>query len=352
MWRPPGAAAVVALCGLAVAALALWHRPPAVPQVSSIRQVTHDGTTKVRVHTDGMRVYYSAFSGGSVKLLQAPATGGDSAPLETALRRPFVHDVLPARNELPVQDDVRGTIPDPLWSWSTTGGGERPLGDVEADQASWSADGRQLVYTKGKNIFAARGDGSGSRRLLTAPATVLSPHLSPDGQRLRYTLVDMFTTFSLWEEAGDGSGAHSLLPGWNAGYGGWTPDGRHYVFAANRDRASGLWARQEGGRWPWSGTRPPEPSKLNTGPMSYFAPTLSPDGRTVFALGDRRAGVASWSATTRRAASSFRIWAASRLARWSSRGTAVGSPTSANRTARCGAAVRTGPSRGSSPSLS
>ncbi|HTP30184.1 MAG TPA: winged helix-turn-helix domain-containing protein [Anaeromyxobacteraceae bacterium] len=284
-WRSPGAAAVVALCGLAVAAVALWRRSPAAPHVTSVRQVTHDGTTKVRVYTDGMRVYYSAFSGASVKLLQAPVTGGDSAPLETSLRRPFIHDILPARNELLVEDDAGWAAPYPLWLLPTAGGSARPLGDIEADDAAWSADGQQVVYTKGRDIYAARGDGSGSRRLLSAPATsVRHPRLSPDGQRLRYTLVDM-TTLSLWEAAGDGSGAHALLPGWNAGYGRWTPDGRYYVFAADRDGASALWARQERGRWPWSGTPSREPSKLNAGPMRYFAPACSPDGRTIFALG-------------------------------------------------------------------
>ena len=282
--RRPGSAAVLALCGLTAATLVLWLRPPAVPHVTSIRQVTHDGTTKYRVFTDGTRVYYSGVSGVSVKALQVAVTGGDAVPLETPLRRPYIHDILPRRNELLVEDDVRWTRPDPLWVLSTTGGSARPLGDVEADNSAWSGDGQLIVFSKGKDIYAARGDGSGSRRLLTAPATVRSPRLSPDGQRLRYTLVDMATT-SLWEAAPDGSGAHVLLPGWNAGYGGWTPDGRYYVFAAIREGASALWARPESGRWPWSRTPSPEPSKLDAGPMSYFAPALGPDGRTIVALG-------------------------------------------------------------------
>ena len=167
----PGAAAVVALCCLAAAALVLWLHPPVVPHVTSIRQVTHDRTRKYGVHTDGMRVYYSGFSGVfgvSVRLLQAPVTGGDSVPLETTLRRPYIHDVLPSRNELIVEDDVRWATPDPLWLLSTTGGSARPLGDIEADHSAWSA--QQILYTKGKDLYAAWSDGSGSRRLLTAPA--------------------------------------------------------------------------------------------------------------------------------------------------------------------------------------
>jgi len=134
----------------------------------------------------------------------------------------------------------------------------------------------------------ARSDGSGSRRLLTAPAEVFFPRLSPDGQRLRYMVVEGFSTFSLWETAADGSGAHPLLPGWNVGYGGyghWTPDGRYYVFSAIRDGETALWAWREKGRWPWRARSASEPSRLTTGPMRYSMPTVSPDGRTLFALG-------------------------------------------------------------------
>ena len=46
-----------------------------------------------------------------------------------------------------------------------------------------------------------------------------------------------------------------------------------------------LWARREEGRWPWSGPPSTGPARLTTGPMCYFGPTVSPDGRTLFALG-------------------------------------------------------------------
>ena len=288
--RVAGAAAVVALCVLAAAAFVLWRRAPAVPRVTAVRQVTHDRTPKALVHTDGTRVYYTVFSGASGELLQAPVTGGDSVPLETPFRRPYIHDILPGRNELLVEDDVRGRIPDPVWLLSTTGGSARPLGDVEAYHSAWSADGQRIVYANGKDVFVARSDGSGPQRLLTAPAEVRSPRLSPEGQRLRYTVLETSTSSSLWEAAADGSGAHRLLPGWNGGYGRWTPDGRYYVFSATREGETALWARRERGRWPWSRPRSPEPSKLNGGPMNYVTPTLSPDGHTVFALGQPQTG--------------------------------------------------------------
>jgi eukaryotic-like serine/threonine-protein kinase len=280
-------AAVVALVGLSAVALVLWRRPPAAPRVSAIRQLTRDGTEKGGVHADATRVYYTAYSAGwsSSRLLQAPVTVGDSVPLETPLRNPSILDIAPSRNELLVEDDVRPTIPDRVWLLSTTGGGPRPLGDVEAEQAAWSTDGQRIVYARGKDVFVVRSDGSDPRWLLTAPATVLCPGLSPDGRRLRYVVLEGTTTLSLWEATAEGGDAHPLLPGWSPGCGLWTPDGRYFVFNDHRDGGSALWAWREEGHWPWGGRSAAEPSKLTTGPMAYSYPTGSPDGRTLYALG-------------------------------------------------------------------
>jgi Tol biopolymer transport system component len=277
--------AVLGLLGLAAAALVLWRRPPAAPRVTAIRQLTRDGAEKSRAHADGTRVYYTTWSGASSWLLQAPITGGDSVPLETSLRSPSILDILPSRNELLVEEDVRPTIPDRVWLLSTTGGSARPLGDVEAGQAAWSADGQRIVYARGRDVFVARSDGSGSRRLLTAPATVLCPCLSPDGRRLRYVVLEGTTILSLWEATADGGAPHSLFPGWSPGCGRWTPDGRYFVFNDHRGGGSALWAWREVGRWLWGGRSAAEPSRLTTGPMSYGYPTFSPDGRTLYALG-------------------------------------------------------------------
>jgi len=89
-------------------------------------------------------------------------TGGDSIGLETTLRRPHIHDIVPGRNELVVEDDVRWLAEnaDPVWLVSTVGGSPRPLGEVEG-AASLSADGRHVVYVRGRDLFLARGDGLG-----------------------------------------------------------------------------------------------------------------------------------------------------------------------------------------------
>jgi len=61
--------------------------------------------------------------------------------------------------------------------------------------------------------------------------------------------------------------------------------GRYYVFNADRNGETALWARRETARWSWSSRSAPEPVKLTSGPMSYHTPAVSPDGLTIFALG-------------------------------------------------------------------
>ena len=283
-WRLIGAAALV---GLAAASIVLWRRPPAVPRVTAIRQLTHDALRKFGVFTDGSRAYYTANEASdpmAFRLWQVPLVGGDPVPLENPFRRPYIQGILPGRGELVVEEDVRGTISDQLWLLSTTGGSARPLGDIEAGDSTPSIDGQRIVYSNENGVFVARIDGTGSRRLLSTPSTA---RLSPDGQRLRYG-VFAGATGSILEATADGDGAHPLLPlppGWSAYSGRWTPDGRYYLFGASREGETALWARREKGRWPGSGRQSSEPSRLTSGPMTYFWESLSPDGRTIVALG-------------------------------------------------------------------
>ena len=96
-WRRPGiVAALVAVGALAGAAFVLWRRPPAVPRVTAIRQVTHDRMMKGEIQTDGSRIYYGAVVGLSMALQQAPVSGGDAVRLECPLRQPLILDLLPS----------------------------------------------------------------------------------------------------------------------------------------------------------------------------------------------------------------------------------------------------------------
>src|SRR5207247_1124017 len=101
----------------------------------------------------------------------------------------------------------------------------------------------------------------------------LMPRWSPDASVLRFTVYDSRTTsHSLWEVSADGTNLHPLLPGWNKPSsewcGNWTPDGKYFLFQAERNGMTSLWAIREKGDLFRKPNR--EPVQLTAGPMSFF----------------------------------------------------------------------------------
>ena len=75
-WTAAAAGAVVALAGLGVM---WWRRPPAVPVVESVNQLTDDGEPKASsggTFTDGSRIYFNEGPAASWKITQVSVTGG------------------------------------------------------------------------------------------------------------------------------------------------------------------------------------------------------------------------------------------------------------------------------------
>ena len=99
-------------------------------------------------------------------------------------------------------------------------------------------------------------------------------------------------TDSLWEMQPDGSNPHALLHGWNNPSqeccGNWTPDGQYFVFQSTHNGKTQIWAMSEK-RGLLRKTNP-EPTELTTGPLSYFTPVASADGKKLFALGSQPRG--------------------------------------------------------------
>ena len=106
---------------------------------------------------------------------------------------------------------------------------------------TWMPDGQRILYSTGDDLYIARDNGTESRKFATLPGRAFWLRWSPDGSRLRFTLLNSEThTSMLWEVSVDGSGAHMLLENWNSApsaecCGSWTDDGRYYVFQSARD---------------------------------------------------------------------------------------------------------------------
>jgi Tol biopolymer transport system component len=277
---------------------------PAPLKVDKVVQITSDHATKSRPLTDGTRLY---FSEGSVTLrsvlTQVGVTGGETATIPVPFPAPGLVDLSPDGTELLVVADrqIRGLVSEssPLWIVPFLGGTPRPVGDLRVDDAAWSPDGGTIAYTVGPDVFLTNTDGSTPRKIWTAGGSAYYPAWSPDGQRLRLTVVDPKDgRRSIWEVGAGGDDPRPVLPGFEpwACCGRWSPDGRHYVFSSGPSPRSGvgslapegwdLWVLTEGRGWLSKG----QPVRLTQGPLSYTVPVWSRDGRRIFAEGSRQSG--------------------------------------------------------------
>ena len=174
----------------------------------------------------------------------------------------------------------------PLWSLPVLGGSPRRIGDVIAQSATLSPDGKMLAYGNGGDLFVAKADGTDSRRVaaLQDGTTIFSPAWSPDGTRLRFDDSDSsHTSSTIWEVSADGTDLHSLLPGLHTPAaeccGLWTASGKYFVFAS----LDQIWALPRRSKFRRADSRPVQ---LTSSPLSLFSPVPSSDGRKLFVVGE------------------------------------------------------------------
>ena len=292
-WWTWSAAAVIALLVVSAILGFFLTRPVPPPRILRTVQLTNTNRPKSDVVTDGSRVY---FIEGQSLLSQTSVNGGETFPIPNSLEDTGfanVFDVSPDGSLL-LMNTAHGTSLDgPLWSIPVVGGSPRRLGDLDGHSGAWSPDGSRLAFGKGNEIFLARSDGNDRRPLLTVAGTATDLRWSRDGSVLRFTVNDPHTNNrSIWQASADGSNLRPLLPGWNPSpnecCGKWTPDGKYFVFQAQRDDTANLWALHE--HRGFFHSAPPEPIQLTTGPMNVGNPVPSRDGKKLFVQGWRPRG--------------------------------------------------------------
>jgi eukaryotic-like serine/threonine-protein kinase len=281
-WLAAGALLIVVCAGIAFWALA----STGTPRVTGTTQLTRDGISKFNVVTDGSRLFITERTSNSW-VVQASTAGGETSPIPTSFTNVFGEDISTDHTQLLISTFF-GTEPEAqFWTLPLPSGAPRRLGSLMGHTASWSPDGRHLLFARGSDLFAANADGSEPRKLITVQQSLACIRESPDGKRIRFTISPPDqTSAAIWEIRSDGTGLHPVLPGWHnppqESCGIWTPDGRYFLFHRIGSQFD-LWAlREPSGLFRW---RAPEPFQLTSGPMSFLAATASPDGKKIFADG-------------------------------------------------------------------
>jgi serine/threonine protein kinase/Tol biopolymer transport system component len=271
---------------VAAVLLALLTRPGPAPKVSNYVQLTHDGHPKGLVGTDGSRLYLSVQGGINnlwVGIMQMSTTGGEPERLPVASSSIIPLDVSQDGAKLLAMVPRAGESGQ-LVSLPIPEGSPRQLGDLAAQAAAWSPDGRMLVYADGSQLFLAKSDGTESRKLVSLTGRGFYPAWSPAGDMLRFTVVTNRTGVkSLWEVSAQGTNLHPLFPGWHTPAdeccGKWTADGRYFVF------------QSKGQIWTLSDKRSllhrsaGKPVQLTSSPLGLFTPLPSKDGKRLFVVG-------------------------------------------------------------------
>jgi Tol biopolymer transport system component len=262
------------------------------PAATSIKQVTSDGVSKTNLLSDESNLYVTEWPAARHLVARVSLSGANRSVVSNPFPNVQALDISPDRSKLLVSPMQSGGDNE-FWTVSVNDGSPKRIGDLTGRDATWSADGQSLVFSKGTKLFIASADGSGAREVFTASGSVFAPRFSPDGKRVRFTVGNAAQNLtSIWEVGSDGSNSHPVLGSWQgastACCGRWSADGRYYIFQVTQSAPTAvttLWALLESG--PLG-----KPVQLTTGPMSFGNASLARDNSKIFAIGVKPAGEA------------------------------------------------------------
>jgi eukaryotic-like serine/threonine-protein kinase len=275
----------------ALAAILAVLAVPAIPDPKVIRfnKVTNTPGFKDCPYSANNLLYFIQREdpSGHGLLMQVSTAGGDPLPIPSPLGAISVIDISPSASELLVVQDRNDAYEFPLWILPVPSGSPRRVGEVVAHDATFSPDGGRIAYANGYELFEARTDGSGVRKIVSASEPLDSPAWSRDGSHLRYRKgASNSRGGTLWEVGVDGGNPHPLFSG--AGglcCGAWTSDGRYFLFSSRVAGEEGIWAVREKTGWFQRGSG--KPVLLSTGPLNYICANPSRAGKQIFATGEQ-----------------------------------------------------------------
>ena len=286
---------VALIAFIAILGLAYLFRPTLPsPRVTAYNQITHDGQVKnvfgaatPTVLTDGTRLYIQEVVDGRYIVAQVGVTGGDTVPMSLPFANAALDNISPNKTELVIGSFTGAETDQPLWVVPVVGGTPRRLADLPGEDATWMPNGNLLLATSDKLVELNASGGSRVFGQLPPPFyTSWWLRWSPDSRKLRFTVATTLHN-TIWEISADGTHGHDLLSNWTGAHqplqGNWTPDGKFYIFQAEQGNRTDLWAIREASDIFHHVSR--EPVQLTAGPLSFFSPQPSADGKKIFAIG-------------------------------------------------------------------
>jgi len=297
-WARSVTIAVAAVLTVAMVLGYFLARPLPPPMVSNYLQISNDGQQKVSslgyasLVTDGTRLYVSQ-AGPFFTLAQVSVAGGDTVQVQSPFPNPYISDISPDHAQLLVVNYSEAGSEGHLWALPALGGGAQRISNIVCHDATWSPDKQRLAYGNGNDLLLADSHGANAHKLASLPGAARWIRWSPDGSKLRFTVNDTTTNSnSLWEVATDGSNLRPLIPGWNNPpaecCGSWTPDEKYFFFQSTHDARTQVWVLP--GKAPLTTGSRTQPRLLTAGPLNYYSPVPSLDGKKLFVVGSQERG--------------------------------------------------------------
>ena len=278
-----GSTGILALAAVGAALVLLSPHPD--PKILRFNKLTNTPALKDCPNSAGNLVYFmqQADQGSPGTLMQLSTAGGDPIPIPHPLGQIEIADISPTASELLVRQVRDNADESALWILPVPSGPPRRVGGLTAHDASFSPDASSIAYANGHDLFEARVDGSGVRKITTAPGFLDAPAWSRDGARLRYRLSDEEGRRTLWEVSADG-GSPSLLFGGKTrlARGSWTSDGKYFLFGSRQTGEEGILAAREKSGW---FQKAGSPVLLTTGTLTKFCAIPSRAGKQIFLTG-------------------------------------------------------------------
>ena len=264
------------------------RRPDETPP--HIVQVTHgvplsmgppNAESFLTLAQDGDRILTSVLMNGRSRLSAIVSSTGEvqSLTMPDEIGTSTLADISKDGSNLLLRSNGSSESEQPLWIVPSSGGSGQRVGNVLAHDATWMPDGLNILYANENELIVFRQDDAASTPLVKLPGRAFWLRWSPDGNVLRFTLMNPVThATSLWEwhngrkepepvpklEPADSSSCCGV----------WIADGSAYVYQANDNlwelRGSGIRSRV---------------FQLTNGPLRFLSPVAARSGGHIFFVG-------------------------------------------------------------------